>query len=118
MKELRLDIEMCANMLAIVLERHEVTSENGICYHTVEELATEANSHNLDLSSEYCVLEAAAHQGMRLLKKGLESNGFVIDVVYPTVKGIQEMSEFGALRAFNNGWKVKFTSTTEEDNAT
>jgi hypothetical protein len=58
------------------------------------------------------------HQGMRLLKKGLESNGFVMDIVYPNVKGIQAMSEFGALRAFNNGWKLKFTNTTEKDDTT
>jgi predicted nuclease of predicted toxin-antitoxin system len=34
------------------------------------------------------------------------------------VKGIQAMSEFRALRAFNNGWKVKFTDTIEKDDTT
>jgi hypothetical protein len=122
MKDLTLDIELCAYMqlcaymLAIVLERHVVTSDNEICYYTAAELASEANSYNVDMFSEYCVLEAAVHQGMRLMKKGLESNGFILDIVYPTVKGIQAMSKFGALRAFNNGWKVKFTNTTEKDN--
>jgi hypothetical protein len=118
MKDLTLDIELCAYMLAIVLERHVVTFDNEICYFTAAELALEANSYNVDMSSEYCVLEAAVHQGMRLMKKGLESNGFILDIVYPTVKGIQAMSKFGALRAFNNGWKVKFTNTTEKDNTT
>jgi hypothetical protein len=116
MKDLTLDIELCAYMLAIVLERHVVTSDNEICYYTAAELASEANSYNVDMSSEYCVLKAAVHQGMRLMKKGLESNGFILDIVYPTVKRIQAMSEFGAFRAFNNGWKVKFTNTTEKDN--
>jgi hypothetical protein len=118
MKDLTLEIEVCAYMLAIVLERHVVTSDNEICYYRAAELASEADSYNVDISSEYCALEAAVHQGMRLMKKGLEFNGFILDIVYPTVKGIQAMSEFGALRAFNNGWIVKFTNTTEKDNTT
>lgn len=118
MKELTLDIELCAYMLAIVIERHEISAENEICYFTAEELALEANSHNVEMSSEFCVLEAAVHQGMRLFKKGLEASGLIMDVLYPTLKGSQAMSEFGALRSFNNGWKVKFTNTTEKDEAT
>lgn len=103
MKELSLHIELCAYMLATVLERHVISAENEICYFTAEELASEANSYNTEMSSEFCVLEAAVHQGMRIFKKGLESNGFILDILYPTSKGMQAMAEFGALRSFNNG---------------
>lgn len=118
MKELILDIEVCAYMLAITLERHVVSVDNEICYFTAEELASEANIYNVEMSSEYCVLEVAVHQGIRLFRKGLEANGFKMELLYPTVKGTQEMLEFGALRSFNNGWKVKFTYVDEKDQTT
>jgi hypothetical protein len=53
------------------------------------------------------------HQGMRLFKKGLHANGFKTDILYPTTKGQQAMSEFGGLRSYNTGWKVKFERTVE-----
>ena len=100
-------------MLAVVLERHIITTDNEICYLTAEELASEGNSYSVELSSEFCVLEAAVHQGMRLFKKGLHANGFKTDILYPTTKGQQAMSEFGGLRSYNTGWKVKFERTVE-----
>jgi hypothetical protein len=113
MKELKLDIELSAYMLAIVLERHNVTTEKEICYLTDEEMAAEANSYNVELSSEFCVLEDAVHQGMRPFKKGLLANGFKTDILYHTTKGQQAMSEFGGLRSYDIGWKVKFERTIE-----
>lgn len=108
-----MDIELCAYMLAIALKRHVVTADNEISYFTAEELASEANSYNVEMSSEYCVLEAAVHQGMRLFKKGLLATGFTTDILYPTTKRQQAMLAFGELRSLNTGWKLKFERTIE-----
>lgn len=113
MKQLDLQTDLCVFMLAIVIERHIVSVENTICYFTAAELAAEVNSYNVEMTSEFCVLEAAVHQGLRLFRKGLLATGFKMEILYSTSKDQQVMAEFGGFRAFNTGWKIKFDKAIE-----
>ena len=71
MKILSLDEEICAFMLAIVLEGHAVTTANELEYLTAGELSLEANDMNSDKRLELIVDASAVHQSFRIFRKSL-----------------------------------------------
>ena len=50
MKELSLGGQLSAFMLAIALENHVITAGNSLVYFTAEDLCTESNSYNVQMS--------------------------------------------------------------------
>ena len=71
MKKLTLEDEICAFMLAIVLERHVVSVANKLEYRTSAELCVEANVANSEKSKELIVDASAVHQSFRIFRKSL-----------------------------------------------
>ena len=69
MKQLTLEDDVCAFMLAIVLERHVVSKANMLEYMTSAELCREANVANSDKSKELIVDASAVHQSFRIFRK-------------------------------------------------
>lgn len=112
MKKLTLEDEICAFMLAIVLERHVVSVANKLEYRTSAELCLEANVANSEKSKELIVDASAVHQSFRIFRKSLLAIGIDMLIIFPKNKAGKAMDSFRNLRAFSNGWKIKFNSET------
>lgn len=114
MKVNTLEGELCAFMLSIVVVKHLSTVENIKEYFTSEQLASEVNRMTSNDSSSTTVIPAAVHQGLRLYKRGLLILGYSVDVVAAANNRDKAMKAFHDLRSFNCGWKLKFTSISQE----
>ena len=114
MKVNTLEGELCAFMLSIVMVKHLSTVENIKEYFTSEQLASEVNGMTSNDSSSATVIPAAVHQGFRLHKRGLLILGYSVDVVAAANNWDKAMKAFHDLRSFNCGWKLKFTSISQE----
>lgn len=112
MKQLTLEDDICAFMLAIVLERHVVSKANMLEYMTSEELRREANVANSDKSKELIVDASAVHQSFRIFRKSLLAIGIDMLIISPSDKAGKAMDAFRNLGAYSNGWKIKFNSET------
>ena len=112
MKQLTLEDDVCAFMLAIVLERHVVSEANMLEYMTSAELCREANVANSDKSKELIVDASAVHQSFRIFRKSLLAIGIDMLIISPSDKAGKAMDAFRNLGAYSNGWKIKFNSET------
>lgn len=112
MKQLTLEDDVCAFMLAIVLERHVVSKANMLEYMTSAELCREANVANSDKSKELIVDASAVHQSFRIFRKSLLAIGIDMLIISPSDKAGKAMDAFRNLGAYSNGWKIKFNSET------
>ena len=108
MKTLTLEEEICAFMLAIVLERHAITTGNELEYYTAGELCSEANKLNSDKSLELTVDSSAVHQSFRIFRKSLLALNIDMLIISPREKTGKAMDSFHSLETFSNGWKIKF----------
>ena len=95
-------------MLAIVIERHAVTTANELEYLTAGELSIEANNMNSDKRLELIVDASAVHQSFRIFRKSLLALNVDMLVVSPKDKAGKAMDSFNSLGTFSNGWKIKF----------
>ena len=114
MKILSLDEEICAFMLAIVLERHAVTTANELEYLTAGELSLEANNMNSDKRLDLIVDESAVHQSFRIFRKSLLALNVDMLIVSPKDKTGKAMDSFNSLGTYSNGWKIKFNLPTAD----
>ena len=112
MKKLTLEDDICAFMLAIVLERHVVSDANMLEYITSAELCLEANVANSGKLKELIVDASTVHQSFRIFRKSLLAIGIDMLIISPRDKAGKAMDAFRNLGAYSNVWKIKFNSKT------
>ena len=112
MKKLTLEDDICAFMLAIVLERHVVSDANMLEYITSAELCLEANVANSGKLKELIVDASTVHQSFRIFRKSPLAIGIDMLIISPRDKAGKAMDAFRNLGAYSNVWKIKFNSKT------